>query len=325
MRRVFITLILLILVAAGVGGWLLFAPYAGLSQPVFVEIPHGANAWRIGQMLASSRVIRTPAEFVLARALRPREKLKAGEYQFRRPASVWEIFGRLARGDIFYYALVVPEGSNVFDIAAALDRQHILPPEAFLSASRDPSLVRDLDPRAPTLEGYLFPDTYHLTRHTTAGQLCRMMTDRFRKAWMALGPPAADVHDTVTLASLVEREAKLPRERPLVASVFANRLRIGMALQCDPTTIYAALLEDRYRGVIHQSDLASQQAYNTYQHPGLPPGPIANPGMASLEAALHPAQTDFLYFVVRPDGSGAHQFSKQIEEHLRAVQQYRNR
>jgi UPF0755 protein len=132
-----------------------------------------------------------------------------------------------------------------------------------------------------------------------------------------------DVHRTVTLASLVEKEGKLPEERPLIAAVFLRRLGIGMKLDCDPTTIYAALLEDRYRGAIYQSDLASKQRYNTYQHGGLPPGPIANPGEQSLRAALAPAGTDFLYFVALPDGSGAHRFSKELAQHARAVQQYR--
>jgi len=152
-----------------------------------------------------------------------------------------------------------------------------------------------------------------------------MMTGLFRKKWQEIAPPAntTPVNDTVTLASLVEKETAVPDERPMVASVYANRLRIGMALDCDPTTIYAALLDQRYRGVIHKSDLASANSYNTYQHTGLPPGPIANPGIASLKAALAPASSDYLYFVARPDGSGGHHFSTTIGEHDRAVAEYR--
>ncbi|HEY1203707.1 MAG: endolytic transglycosylase MltG [Bryobacteraceae bacterium] len=302
--------------------WIL-TPRVGPHQQAFVVIPRGANARQISRILADGGVIEHRLQFLLVRALRPRAKLKAGEYMFKERLSMWKVFDRIVRGDVFYYVLVVPEGNSTFDIAQTLERQKIMPPAAFLEAARDPALVRDLDPRAPSLEGYLFPDTYHVTRHTTPAQLCRMMTDRFRKAWNALGPPAAKAHEVVTLASLVEREAKLPAERALIASVFANRLRLGMALQCDPTAIYAAQVEDRYRGVIHRSDLDSRQAYNTYQHAGLPPGPIANPGMASLQAALEPAATDFLYFVVRPDGSGGHQFSKELAQHTRAVEQYR--
>jgi UPF0755 protein len=130
------------------------------------------------------------------------------------------------------------------------------------------------------------------------------------------------VHDAVTLASLVEREARLPEERPLVASVFQNRLRVGMRLDCDPTTVYAALLEGRYRGVIHQSDLASENPYNTYRHDGLPPGPIANPGLGSIKAALSPETTAHLYFVAKADGSGGHTFTDSLQKHEAAVAEY---
>jgi UPF0755 protein len=313
---------LLVILAAAAAVWVL-VPHAVPGGRVFVDIPKGSSTLHIGRLLADRGVVQHPVEFLLIRAVRPKAKLKAGEYLFHQPANAWDVFERIARGDIFYYSLVVPEGSNIFDIAQSLERQEIMPARTFLAAARDPALVRDLDPGAPSLEGYLFPDTYRVTRHTTAAQLCLQMIERFRKAWEDLGAPTAAVHDTVTLASLVEKEAKLPTERPLIASVFSNRLRLGMALQCDPTTIYAAELEDRYRGVIHRSDLDSKQLYNTYQHPGLPPGPIANPGMAALQAALAPAATDYLYFVLRPDGSGAHQFSKELAQHARAVEQYR--
>ncbi|MGE5644287.1 MAG: endolytic transglycosylase MltG [Acidobacteriota bacterium] len=302
--------------------WIL-APHRGFNEPVFVEIPKGAGTFRIGSMLAQNGVIQSPLQLLIVRALRPKVTLQAGEYQFKQAASVWEVYDRIAHGDIFYYSLVVPEGNNTFDIAASLERQGIMDSSEFLKAAHDPSQVADLDPRAPSLEGYLFPDTYRVTRHTTPAQLCRQMTARFRKAWQELGAAAANPHDTVTLASLVEKEAKLPGERPLIASVFVNRMKIGMPLQCDPTTIYAALLEERYRGTIYRSDLESKHLYNTYQHAGLPPGPIANPGIASLRAAAAPPSSDYLYFVARADGSGGHQFSKALAQHTLAVQQYR--
>ena len=214
----------------------------------------------------------------------------------------------------------------MFDIAASIDRFDFIKGADFLRAARDPSLIHDLAPQAPSLEGYLFPSTYRLTRRTTVQQLCQMMTDQFRKNWRDLQNTdhPASVNDTVTLASLVEKETAVPLERPEVAAVFQNRLRLGMALDCDPTTIYASMLEQRYRGTIHRSDLDSANRYNTYKHPGLPPGPIANPGVASLKASLQPAATDYLYFVAKADGSGGHQFSKSIEEHNRAVDQYRH-
>jgi UPF0755 protein len=215
----------------------------------------------------------------------------------------------------------VPEGYNMFDVADAVAKLGTMPADDFLAAARDPSLIHDLDPHAQTLEGYLFPSKYRVYRKTTAREICRMMTNEFRAQWQSLAA-GQSVHDTVTLASLVEREARLPQERPRVASVFANRLRIGMRLQCDPTTVYAALLDGRYRGVIHQSDLESTNPYNTYQHAGLPPGPIANPGLSAIKAALTPDDTPYLYFVAKADGSGGHTFSDSLQKHDVAVAQY---
>lgn len=320
-RRVALTALAVSALAAA-AGLSLASRYAGFRRETFVDIPRGTPARSIARRLAEAGVIRWRWQFLLVRLLHPRAKLQAGEYRFAQPASPWEVFERIARGDVFYYELTVPEGSNMFDIAAAVEALGLIRAEDFLRAARDPSLIRDLAPEAPTLEGYLFPDTYRLSRHATAEDLCRMMTARFRQIWSRLGSPS-NVHEIVTLASLIEKETALAEERPLIASVFLNRLRLGMPLQCDPTTIYAAMLEDRYRGAIFRSDLQSRQRYNTYQHPGLPPGPIANPGLASLQAALHPAQTDYLYFVALPDGSGAHQFSRNLLAHQRAVAKYR--
>jgi UPF0755 protein len=321
--RTTLAAVTLVAAAAGAAVWWVRTPYAGFTGSVFVDIPKGTGTIGIARLLANAGVIEHPLQFWLIRAAHPAVRLQAGEYLFNKPASPWRVFERLKRGDVFFYVLAVPEGSNMFDIAAALAHEGIMPPEAFLAAAHDPAPIRDLDPKAPSLEGYLFPDTYHLTRHNTAEDFCRLMTGRFRKVWNKLGPPQADVHDTVTLASLVEKEARLGKERPVIASVFLNRLGLNMPLQCDPTVIYAAQLEHRYRGAIYRSDLQSEQLYNTYQHSGLPPGPIANPGLDSLQAALHPAETDFLYFVLRPGDSGAHQFSKELAQHQRAVQQYR--
>jgi UPF0755 protein len=315
--------IVMIVGMAGAAAWWVKAPYAEFQGETFVDIPKGTGTAGIARKLAGAGVIEHPVQFLLVRAVRPKAVLKAGEYRFDKPSSAWQVFDRIARGDIFFYVLAVPEGNNTFDIAAALEREGIMDGKEFIRAAHDPALIRDLAPKAPSLEGYLFPDTYHITRHTSAEHLCRMMTERFRKSWADLAPPGADAHDTVTLASLVEKEARLPEERPLIASVFLNRLKLKMPLQCDPTTIYAAMLEDRYRGAIYRSDLESKQRYNTYQHAGLPPGPIANPGEQSLRAALHPASTPFLYFVALPDGSGGHHFSKGLAQHALAVEKYR--
>ena len=320
--------VLIVLVGGGV--LLLLAStlamaYQGFPTPVILDFPKGTNTRTMAQQLMDAGVIRYPWQFVLARLLQPAARLQAGEYQFVHSDTTWNVFKRIERGDVFFYELTVPEGSNMFDIAGSLNQFDFLHATDFLQAARDPSLIHDLAPEAPTLEGYLFPSTYHITRRTTARDLCQMMTDQFRRHWKQLQDPnhPAPVNQTVALASLVEKETAIGDERPLVASVFENRLRLGMPLDCDPTTIYAALLDERYHGTIYKSDLASANAYNTYQHAGLPPGPIANPGVASLKAAMAPAATDYLYFVAKADGSGGHQFSKTADEHNRAVQSYR--
>lgn len=310
--------------AGSAAWWLLRASYSGFQEETFVDIPHGASSRQIAALLAESGVVRSPISFSAIRLLRPKAKLQAGEYRFSKPASPWTVFDRIARGDIFFYEVTIPEGSNLFDIGSILEERQILPAKDFIQAARNPALIRDLSPKAPSLEGYLFPATYRLTKHTTAAQFTRDMTQRFRLAWKQLHPPAGtDIHRVVTMGSLVEKETGVGSERPMVASVFENRLERGMKLDCDPTTIYAALLDGRYRGTIFRSDLDNLHAYNTYRHEGLPPGPIANPGMKSLEAALRPAQTAFLYFVAKPDASGGHVFSTNVNAHNKAVGEYR--
>ncbi|MBZ5618326.1 MAG: endolytic transglycosylase MltG [Acidobacteriia bacterium] len=299
--------------------------YQGFAGEVFVDIPHGTSTGEVADLLAKAGVVRTRWDFLAARVLKSEQVLQAGEYRFARPASPFEVYDRIARGDIFYVELVVTEGRNIFDIAAAAEQLGLFPAAQFLAAARNPALIGNLDPQAPTLEGYLFPDTYRLGRHTTPDLLCRIMTGKFREAWRSLSTNA-DVHNTVTMASLVEKESKLAEDRPRIAAVFENRLRIGMKLDCDPTTIYAALLLDRHPGEplkIYRSDLESESLYNTYRHTGLPPGPIANPGLASIRAVLNPAGSRALYFVLRPDGSGGHTFSNNIAEHEAATEKYR--
>ncbi|HLI85023.1 MAG TPA: endolytic transglycosylase MltG [Bryobacteraceae bacterium] len=320
--RIVAVLVVILLLAAFYIGHRLLSPYRGFSGTVFVEIPHGTSAAGIGRMLAGKGVVRSGWDFLIARVLERGRTLQAGEYRFENAASPREVYERIARGDVFYYELTIPEGFNMFDIGAAAGHLGLFPPAEFIAAARDPSLIRDLDPRAPSLEGYLFPNTYRLKRKTTPEQLCRMMTAKFRQVWKGLGAQTG-AHDAVTLASLVEKEGKLDSERPLIAAVFENRLRIGMKLDCDSTTIYAAMLDHRYRGTIYRSDLESDNSYNTYRHAGLPPGPIANPGLTSLRAVLEPAHSEALYFVLRPDGSGEHEFSTTIADHRAATVRYR--
>lgn len=298
------------------------SPYRGFQDPVFVDLKHGTSTTEMARELAQAGVIRNRSDFLLARLWNRGRRLQAGEYRFDRAASADQVFDRIARGDIFFFALVVPEGRNMYDIGAQIEHLGLFPASAFVAAARNPEMIRDLDPEAPSLEGYLFPNSYKLSRHATPESVCRLMTSKFRDEWRSL-QTSANVHETVTLASMVEKEGKLSEERPRIAAVFENRLRIGMKLDCDPTTIYAALLDHRYRGTIYRSDLDSDNPYNTYRHVGLPPGPIANPGIASLQAVLHPAPIDALYFVLRPDGSSAHQFSSTIAAHEAATKSYR--
>lgn len=323
MRRLLFVVFILALLAAGALAVSLFMPYSAFEKEVFVDIPKGTSALGMGGKLADAGVVRSEWLFMAARALRPGAKLKAGEYRFDKAITPWQVVDKIARGDVFLFTLVIPEGHNMFDIADHLAASRTMSRDAFLEAARDPSLIRDLAPEAPSLEGYLFPDTYKFQRRTSPRQLTKMLTDRFRKAWDQAGASEANVHETITLASLVEKEARVADERPLVASVYTNRLRIGMPLQCDPTTIYAALLEDRWRGTIYRSDLNNRNPYNTYQNAGLPPGPIANPGFEAIKAALKPAESQYLYLVAKADGTGGHNFSEALADHSRAVAQYR--
>lgn len=309
-------------VAAGLGYRMLSRPYQDFGEERMLEIPHGSSTREIARQLAESGVIENEWYFLAARALRPKAVLQAGEYRFQDAATVWEVFERIHRGDIYTFEFTVPEGSNIWDIARLLETQGIMHEHDFLAAASDPSLVQDIAPEAESLEGYLFPSTYRLSRRTTARDLCRMMVDQFRKQWRTLGgemPP----HEWVTLASLVEEETGVASERELVAGVFTNRLRKGMQLACDPTVMYASRLLGITRNTIYKKDLQRPHRYNTYLNVGLPPGPISNPGRASLEAALRPAATNAIYFVARPDGPG-HIFSATLAAHNRAVQDYRN-
>jgi UPF0755 protein len=326
MKRRAVRWALAVFAAASAGAvWMsLNERYSGFRGEALVRVEHGMGTRGIAGALSEAGVIRYRWQFVAMRAIAPFAGLQAGEYLFSEPATVREVFARIARGDVHYFELTVPEGSNIFDIAHLLASRNFMSAETFLAAAADPALIRDLAPEAETLEGYLFPSTYRVSRMTTAADLCRMMTREFRRQWKkAGGDPAARVHDVVTLASLVEKETGVSGERAMVASVFANRLRKPMRLECDPTVIYAALLEKRYDGVIHRSDLDRHNRYNTYQNDGLPPGPITNPGLASLEAALRPAETDYLYFVAKA-GGGGHVFSTTLAAHEKAVRSYRN-
>ncbi len=317
-----VLLLLALALALGIA-YTFYAPFGPTSE-TFVDIASGTATGAIAARLEQAGVIRSRRAFELLRVFK-HGTLHAGEYRFDHPVPLAEVYRRLVKGDVYTRGLSIPEGFNLFDIAAAVERAGLGSRDAFLAAVRQHTeLIADLAPHAPSLEGFLFPATYRFSPHTTPVQMLAAMTHRFRQAAAQIGlQPGSrqDVSRIVTMASLIEREVGMDEERPLVAGVFINRLARGMPLETDPTVIYAALLEHRYRGTIYRSDLQSPSPYNTYKHAGLPPGPICNPGLASLKAALAPAHTDQLYFV--SDGAGHTRFSSTLAQHHEQVTAYR--
>ena len=281
----------------------------------------GYSTRRIAAELKSAGVIRNSLAFVLWHRLHRKQSLKAGEYLFDRAATPLEVHDRLARGDIYVHTVVIPEGYTMFDIAQAVQDAGLGSSQQFLEVARtEVGLISDLSPDAKSLEGYLFPNTYEFTRTQNMKDIAGAMVKQFRLVAEQIGL-TIDVQKTVTMASIIEKETAVPEERPLVASVYYNRLGRNVALQADPSVIYAELLDGSYAGALHHSDMGFHSAYNTYTHPGLPPGPIGNPGRVSLEAAMHPAKTDYYYFV--SDGNGHHRFSHSLEEHNQNVAKLR--
>jgi UPF0755 protein len=318
----FLILFLLAVLVTAVAGWMIFVPF-GPSTETFIEIEPGSPTARIAKQLETGGVIRSQFAFDLWRRIR-RGKLKAGEYRFDHPVSLTEVYDRIARGDVYTVAVTVPEGATIFDIAARLEEAGIGTRDEFLNQqARLTDLIADMDPHAKTLEGYLFPDTYRIPRKATSGQVATAMVHEFRLRATQIGL-TKNVHDVVTLASLVERETAIDSERPLVASVFENRLAKHMPLMTDPSVIYGLEVDRAWSGAIHASELKRDTPYNTYLHAGLPPGPIANPGLRALRAAMNPAQSNYLYFVAagaNPQGKSL--FSGTLEEHARDVSGYR--
>ena len=314
---------LVLLLAAAAGTWLVVTPFWPETE-TFVEVAQGSSTARIGQQMEAAGIVRSRYAFDILRYWK-RGTLRAGEYRFDHPAPATEIYARIARGDVFTRAVTIPEGSSVFEIAARLELAGFVTQQDFLDAAvKQVGLVADLDPGARSLEGYLFPDTYHFPRNFGAEQICAAMVRRFRAVAGQIGLKG-NVHRVVTMASLIERETAVDAERPLVASVFANRLAKNMPLMTDPAVIYGLELQGRWRGVLYQSDLNRNTPYNTYLHAGLPPGPVANPGIKSLRAAMQPAQTNYLYFVAAgANPQGRSMFSRTLDQHNRNVAGYRH-
>jgi UPF0755 protein len=332
--RLFAFFLVAMLALGAAAAWFVFMP-AGPQSETFVDIAPGSTTTQIAAQLERAGVLRSRYGFDAVR-LWKRGTLKAGEYRFDHAAPVPEVYARITRGDVYTLAVTIPEGATRFDIAARVAQAGFLniTREKFLAATvSETPLIADLDPHARSLEGYLFPDTYRFQRRVTPGQIISTMVRRFRtvSAEASLGKAVTGSlrtpHDVVTLASLVERESAVNAERPLVASVLLNRLAQKMPLMTDPAVIYGLEVEGQYRGTIYESDLADKKRdtpYNTYRHTGLPPGPIANPGLPSLRAAIDPASTSYLYFVAAgADPQGKSRFAVTLDEHNKNVASYR--
>ncbi|MGA8938065.1 MAG: endolytic transglycosylase MltG [Acidobacteriaceae bacterium] len=321
-------LLVVVILAALAVGFFMYVPY-GPKTETFVEIAPGTGTLGIARELQKDGVVRSALAFdalVIWRSVRGRRagSLKAGEYRFDHSVKMAEVYDRIRRGDVYTVSLVIPEGFNIFDIANAVAEAGLDSRADFLAAEqKDTELITEWVPQgsANSLEGYLFPDTYKFSRHAGALLILATMVKQFRLETTRLGITPGQLARVVTMASLVEKEVHLDNERPEVASVFENRMAAGMPLQTDPAVIYASMLRGTWTGVIHQSELKSDSAYNTYTHAGLPPGPICNPGVASLKAALHPASTDYLYFVA--EANGQTKFASTLEEHNANVTAYR--
>jgi len=334
MRRLALVLVVIILaIGAGVAlvGTDLWRrthdPYKGYSEAeTFIEIPQGSGSAEIRHRLVDAKVVADDLTFRAALWWSGRSRvLQAGEYRFDQPMSALDVIYKIASGDVYTQRITFPEGLTFGEMAKVYESHGFGSARDFVRAAGDVSLVADIDPKAPDLEGYLFPETYALPRRAPASALVAMMVDRFHAVYNEIaqrhgGAKTLTTRQVVTLASLVEKETAKAEERPLVSAVYRNRMERKMGMQADPTVVYALMKAGRYDGNIRKRDLEIDSPYNTYRYPGLPPGPIASPGRASLEAALAPADVQYLYFVSRNDGS--HAFADTLTEHNANVQRY---
>ncbi|WP_456431096.1 endolytic transglycosylase MltG [Thermosulfuriphilus sp.] len=310
------------------GALYLISPPEPTSDEVqIVYIRPGTPFIEVAKELEERGLVRNRYAFlILAYLMGEIDKIRAGEYELSPAEKAIHILDKLARGEVIQHIITIPEGYNVYQIARLLDKASLVEAQKFLTACREKAFLKALGIEATSCEGYLFPDTYYLTRGMQAQDIIRQMVERFWEVWeknnfstraQELG---LSVHEVLTLASIVEKETYLESERPIIAGVFFNRLKRGMPLQADPTVRYGL---SKFRRRLSRRDLRHPNPYNTYLRPGLPPGPIANPGLSSIRAVLWPAETKYLYFVAKPNGG--HHFSRTLREHNRAVRKYRRR
>jgi len=324
--------VLLFAVLAGGAAALVSVVWGKIHQPYqgyetgeqYVDIPQGAGAGEIRRRLVEAGVVADDLTLRAALWWSGRSRsLKAGEYRFDRPITALDVVDKIANGDVYTRRLTFPEGLTIKEMAALYEMHGFGKGRDFVAAAADATLIHDLDPQAKDLEGYLFPETYALPRVAPAGQLIQLMVDRFKTTYQGVLQGRTDSLTTrqlVTLASLIEKETAQAQERPIVSAVYRNRIKKGMGMQADPTVVYALVKAGRYDGNIRRADLDFDSPYNTYKYPGLPPGPIASPGRASLEAALSPSDVPYLYFVSRNDGT--HVFAETLADHNANVFKY---
>jgi UPF0755 protein len=328
-KTIIFLLVILLLISVVVGLDVyqkVFKPYQGYSGSITVLIKKGFSVSAIGKLLYQKKIIPSYTYFsIYYRLFFSSIKLKSGEYRFEKPMNMKQVIDKLELGKVILYKITIKEGMTIKETAEFLEYDHQIDSEDFLKACQDTGIIANIDPKAKDLEGYLYPDTYLVPQQTTAPELVRLMVTKFKNnfsytmSWQAMDIKFS-IRDIMILASLIEKETSSREERFLISSVFHNRLRLGMALACDPTIAFILKKENRYTGKLRWKDLKIKSRYNTRLYRGLPPGPICSPGIASIEAALYPENTKYLYFVAK--NLKTHYFSKTLKEHNWAVRKY---
>lgn len=316
---------LVVLAMALLSAFLLFdTPPTGNWEGKLVLVPKGSPLPEVVGILREGGVLQHPLAFrALVLLTFSGRGLRYGEYAFPTPPSAFEAWRRLVRGDVIKYEVTVAPGANLYDIAELLEKKKLAKAEVFLAAATSPTVLQRLGIPGESAEGYLFPDNYIFVKPVTPEEILEFMVRQFRRkvppdAEKRAGEAGLSLHQVVTIASIIEKETGVEEEKPIVSAVIRRRLALDMPLQMDPTVIYGV---KRFDGTVTRKDLQTAGPYNTYLNRGLPPGPIANPGLGAVDAALNPSKTEYLYFVSKNDGS--HAFSRTLAEHNRAVEQFR--
>ena len=329
-KKIFIAVIVVFVLLAALAGidfyHKVYTPYKEYKDTITIQVKKGASVSAVGQLLYREKIIPSYTYFKIYHRLFLKDSsIKSGEYLFDRPMTLPGVFDKLIQGKVVLYKVTVKEGLIIKEIGEVLEQSRGIKYDRFIRAAGNTELIRSLDPEADDLEGYLFPDTYNIRKGTSAEEMVQLMVKKFKDNFTNSMKWRADqlgmsIREIVTLASLIEKETAAREERFLISSVFHNRLKIGMPMGCDPTIIYALKRDGNYRGKLGWKDLKYDSPYNTRLYKGLPPGPICNPGYASIEAALFPENTKYLYFVAKD--SRSHYFSRTLKEHNWAVRKY---